>query len=101
MPNMPDPEKVDADSPELTEDFFRRAKPGADALPHMLGEELAGKILRRGRGPSKVPAKVLISLRLDGDVIEHFRATGEGWQARMNTILRKAAKLKPVKAPTR
>lgn len=35
-------------------------------------------------------SKVLISLRLDPDVIAHFRVTGDGWQARMNEQLRLA-----------
>lgn len=34
--------------------------------------------------------KQVVSIRLDPDVIEKFRATGPGWQARMNEALRKA-----------
>lgn len=34
--------------------------------------------------------KQVVSLRLDPDVIAKFRATGAGWQARINEILRKA-----------
>jgi uncharacterized protein (DUF4415 family) len=45
------------------------------------------------RGRQKRPTKRLVSLRLDPDVIEHFRAHGPGWQARINTTLRKAAGL--------
>lgn len=47
---------------------------------------------RPGRKPS-VSAKISLTLRLDPDVIEHFKATGEGWQTRMNEALRKAANL--------
>ena len=32
-------------------------------------------------------------LRLDPDVVERFKADGEGWQTRMNEALRKAAGL--------
>jgi uncharacterized protein (DUF4415 family) len=32
-------------------------------------------------------------LRIDADVVEHFRATGPGWQTRINDTLRRAAKL--------
>ena len=46
----------------------------------------------RGRKPDP-NAKKLLTLRLDPDVIEHFKATGEGWQTRMNEALRKAAGL--------
>lgn len=41
---------------------------------------------RLGRPPS---SKVVVSLRLDPDVIAAFRATGPGWQARINEALRK------------
>jgi uncharacterized protein (DUF4415 family) len=34
-----------------------------------------------------------VSLRLDPDVLAHFRRSGRGWQSRINAALRKAAKL--------
>ena len=40
-----------------------------------------------------VPPKLPVTLRLDSDVVRHFRATGKGWQTRINDILRKAAGL--------
>lgn len=55
------------------------------ALPEL--EQLASHKPKRGRPPS---GKVMINLRLDPDIIEAFRATGKGWQARMNDALRKA-----------
>jgi uncharacterized protein (DUF4415 family) len=41
----------------------------------------------RGRGPQKRPTKRLVSLRLDPEIIERFRATGPGWQSRINDTL--------------
>ncbi|AYJ86670.1 hypothetical protein D3Y57_12725 [Sphingomonas paeninsulae] len=35
-------------------------------------------------------AKEQVTLRLDPDVIERFRADGPGWQGRINGVLRKA-----------
>ncbi len=35
--------------------------------------------------------KELVSLRLDQDLVEHFQASGPGWQERINAALRKAA----------
>jgi uncharacterized protein (DUF4415 family) len=35
--------------------------------------------------------KELVSLRIDQDVLEHFREGGAGWQERINEALRKAA----------
>jgi uncharacterized protein (DUF4415 family) len=36
-------------------------------------------------------ARELVSLRIDQDVLEHFREGGPGWQDRINEALRKAA----------
>ena len=47
--------------------------------------------LRRGRGPQKSPTKVLMSVRLDADVIAFFKAMGDGYQTRINDELRKVA----------
>lgn len=41
-----------------------------------------------GRPPSPNP-KQQVTLRLDPDVIAGFRATGKGWQSRINAELRK------------
>jgi uncharacterized protein (DUF4415 family) len=47
-----------------------------------------GKLIRRGkRGPQKAPTKTLVSLRLSPEVIDHFKATGPGWQTRIDTTL--------------
>jgi uncharacterized protein (DUF4415 family) len=67
--------------PELTDEWFRRAD---------LYE--GGKLVRRGRPPSPSPKRP-VSLRLDPDVLAHFRRAGRGWQSRINAVLRKAAKL--------
>ena len=40
------------------------------------------------------PARELVSLRLDRDVLEHFQADGPGWQERMNAALRSVAGIK-------
>lgn len=78
----------DVASPELTEEFFKTAKPFAEVFP-----ELAVAI-RKSRGPGKAAAKKLLSIRLDAEVIEAYRETGDGWQSRINADLRKARKLK-------
>lgn len=41
--------------------------------------------------PSLPGVKELVSLRIDQDVLEHFREAGPGWQERINAALRKAA----------
>jgi uncharacterized protein (DUF4415 family) len=77
-----------SDNPELTKADFARAKPFAEAFP-----DLAASI-RKGRGPNKAPTKKLVSLRLSPEVIEHFKATGDGWQSRIDEALRKVVKRK-------
>ena len=69
------------DAPELTDEFFRRAD---------LYE--GTRLIRRGRPPLP-DRKRPVSLRLDADVLAHYRRTGGGWQSRINAALRKAAKL--------
>jgi uncharacterized protein (DUF4415 family) len=51
---------------------------------------LGPPIVKRGRGPQKAPTKVLTTIRLDADVLAYFRATGSGYQTRINRELRKA-----------
>ena len=46
----------------------------------------------RGRPPTDDP-KLAVSIRLDRDVVEHFKQAGPGWQSRVNAALRKQAKL--------
>ncbi len=77
----------DPENPEWTAADFARARPAAEVVP-----EIAAAY-RRYRGPQKRPTKKLVSLRLDPDVIERFRAGGRGWQARINATLRKAVGL--------
>ena len=72
-------------SPPLTEKQLAQFRPIREAAPEILA------LVRRFRGPQKRPTKRLVSLRLDPDVIEHFRARGPGWQVRINAALRKAA----------
>jgi uncharacterized protein (DUF4415 family) len=43
---------------------------------------------RRRRGPQEASTKVFTGIRLDADVIDAFKATGPGWQTRMNAALR-------------
>jgi len=50
------------------------------------------KLIRPGRPKSDAP-KLATSIRLDPDVLEHYRAMGPGWQTRINKTLRKAAGL--------
>jgi len=78
---------TDSENPEWTKKDFARARPAAEVVPEIVAAD------RRGRGPQKRPTKKLVSLRLDQDIVEHFRARGPGWQVRINSTLRKAVGL--------
>ncbi|MFC5345113.1 BrnA antitoxin family protein [Brevundimonas staleyi] len=76
---------TDPDNPEWTEADFERAV-GPESLPP---EVLAAFPRTKVRGAQAAPTKTPISLRVDADVLERYRATGPGWQGRMNAVLRK------------
>jgi uncharacterized protein (DUF4415 family) len=70
------------DAPELTDEIMATARPISE-FP-----ELANFFKSRGqRGPQKAPVKERVGLRLNRDVVEHFRRTGPGWQSRINDVL--------------
>ena len=70
---------VDPDeAPELDDAFFARA-----TLRN------GDKVVRRGR-PPVLHAKAPVKLRLDQDVLAALRASGPGWQTRINALLREA-----------
>lgn len=63
-----------------------------DATPYTDGEWDAAKPVR-GRGrPAGSGTKVATNIRLDRDLVEAFKETGEGWQTRLNDALRDWAK---------
>lgn len=64
------------DAPELTDEFFERAD-----------EYVGDKLVRRGRPKAGRP-KLALTVRYDADVIDAFKATGKGWQTRMNAALK-------------
>jgi uncharacterized protein (DUF4415 family) len=78
---------IDPDNPPLTTEQLKRLRPISE-------EEKAFWRKALGRPKLENP-KQAVSLRLDADVIEHFKKKGPGWQSRINAALRAHAKLKP------
>ncbi len=64
------------DAPELTDEFFEHAD-----------EYVGDKLIRRGR-PRSDQTKLALTVRYDADIVAAFKATGKGWQTRMNEALR-------------
>lgn len=77
-----------SDNPEWTAEDFAKARPFAEVFPEMAAS------IKRTRGKQKAPTKELISLRIDRETAAAWRATGPGWQSRMNAVLRKAVRKK-------
>lgn len=69
----------EVDSPALPDSFLTTMQPVQKNHPNMPS---------RVRGPQKAPHKVPVALRLDPSIVKAFRATGRGWQSRVNAILR-------------
>lgn len=82
---------MDPDMKQFEEDLLesvRQAQRGEAGRVHTPGQILA----RRGRprGSVSTTTKQAVKLRLDPDVLAALRASGAGWQTRVNAILRSA-----------
>ena len=78
-----------SDNPEATAEQMKEFRPFAEVFP-----EMAEKIEKQLGGRPKLDnPKQAISIRLDAEVIARFKATGDGWQSRINAALRKAVGL--------
>lgn len=73
---------LDPDAPEWTDEDWARARPAVEAVPHVVERH------RRTRGRQKAPTKERVTVRLDADIVAHFRQGGRGWQTRLNEALR-------------
>ena len=79
---------LDPDNLPLTPEQLAQFRPMTEVRPDFL------RRLRGQRGPQKSkPVKTRVALRLDPDVVAYFKKRGPGWQSRINTALRKVAKL--------
>jgi uncharacterized protein (DUF4415 family) len=74
----------DGEVRELTDEDFKHFRPAMEVIPHIVE---AFERARGQRGAQKSPVKDRVGLRLDHRVVEYFRATGPGWQSRINDIL--------------
>ncbi|GJD34209.1 BrnA antitoxin family protein [Methylobacterium aerolatum] len=77
----------DPDAREATDAELAQMRPAREALPPALYAALT----KRGRPKAEAKA-VQVTLRVPPDVLDAFKASGPGWQTRMNEALAKAAK---------
>lgn len=68
---------------DLSDEELSRFRPSAEVLP----ETVFARLSRGGRPVSDNP-KILTTVRFDAEVLAAFKATGRGWQTRMNDALK-------------
>ena len=79
---------ADPDAPPLSDAELAEFRPAAEMLPQILGQARADALMKRRGRPASAITKAAISLRLDPDIVDAYKAGGEGWQTRMNDALR-------------
>ena len=72
----------DGEVRELTDADVKRMRQMSEVLPANLQRTIGQ------RGKQRSPTKVKTSIRLSPEVIEHFKAEGEGWQRRIDQALK-------------
>jgi uncharacterized protein (DUF4415 family) len=107
-PNWVDPDVDPDEAPEWPDEVWDRAeiaiggkviRPATGTLTRAFTpDEIRA---RRGRPPLGGTAKVQQSLRLSREVLDHFRSTGPGWQARIDEVLRRHVHQEAAKAGER
>ena len=76
------------ENPEWSDADFARARAASEVLPELYRKDRAQELLRpRGRPKLENP-KLPVKLRIDPDVVQAYKAQGDGWQTRMNAALR-------------
>ena len=80
MPKRVPLTRPDGEVRELKTEDIKAFRPGS-SLPASLQQKLGV------RGLQKAPTKERITIRLSRDVVERFRATGDGWQSRVDAAL--------------
>ena len=82
------PELPDNDNPEWSVQDIARARLACEVLPELFGAQAVKAMLKpRGRPPADV-VKDRITIRLSPDVTAAFRASGDGWQTRIDAALK-------------
>jgi uncharacterized protein (DUF4415 family) len=80
------PYLIDDENPEWTKDDFAHAKRGYEFFtPEQLAAIEKAQLKMREQHAQK-----RVSLTLDVDILNRFKATGKGWQSRVNQALREA-----------
>lgn len=87
----------DGEVRELTPEDFKHFRPAGEVLTQLFSKEVAAEMLAPKPG-RKLGSGVKESqnMRFDRDILVTFKATGKGWQTRMNDALREWLKEHPM-----
>jgi uncharacterized protein (DUF4415 family) len=89
------PHKSDTDNPVWTAEDLAKARPANEVLTQLFSPERTQSLLTpRGRPRADV-TKVRVGLRLSPEVLAHFKASGDGWQTRIDAALRQFIEKNP------
>jgi len=89
MPHEPNPELLDTDTSEATQEGFVKARPASDVMPGLFGQFAVQEILKPRCGrPALAAPKEHVNSYLNADIAGAFKETGAGWQTRLNSALR-------------
>ena len=81
------PARTDTENPVWQVEDFAQARPAQEVLPSLFSPARSQALLTpRGR-PKADATKVRVGIRLSPAVVEHFKASGSGWQTRIDTAL--------------
>ena len=80
MSKKPNPELIDEEIPVWTDEMVKQSV-RFSGLPDSLQAKLRGR-------PKAAVTKERITIRLSQEVVERFRASGDGWQTRMDAALK-------------
>lgn len=88
MKKKPNSELLDADNPEWSAQDVAKARPASEVLTQLFSAKVTQQMLKpRGR-PRATLTKERINIRLSPEVVQHFKAAGDGWQTRIDLALR-------------
>lgn len=76
---------ADPDNPEWTDEMMASAVPAREFFSP---ETYAKLVAMRQRGPKEKPLKVPTTIRFDADLLDELKASGKGWQTRVNDAVR-------------
>lgn len=81
------PARTDTDNPAWRAEDFAQARSAQEVLPDLFSPARAQSLLASRGRPKADATKVRVGIRLSTAVVQHFKASGSGWQTRIDAAL--------------